>query len=299
MTMDDTAKDPTSSTNISCIALEMKRKNKLGRKARRKKKKAAAIEAVVSLHENGVPSSYTSTAKILPGDRDCPWPSAMEVCSLTEEDNVALVAQLGYVPGNAISVAAKVSDVFPTFNKEDSSPLVLKLYPLVLRKESDSTKSRRKRRRHVEGADDSLVEPFPTMFWVTHIRFKALISKIELRNLGTEYEKKLLNDPLLMEMMSRAHRAYGEERQAMISPEDRDYISNRGWDRALDGSKGVAGIRNHAAIKCLHAHAAHFWSGCQDNVVGKWVSEEVVALLNEQAERADPLLPQPSSNANE
>ena len=295
-----TAKDPITTTSISGVELEMKRKNKLGRKARRKKKKAAAIEAVVALHETGgAPASFSLAVQILPGDRDCQWPSANEVCSLTDEDKVALVAQLGYVPGNAVSVATRVSDIVPLCNNQDDSPLVLKLYPLVLRKESDSTKSRRKRRRHEAGADESLVEPFPTIFWVTHPRFKALISKIELRNLGAEYENKLLNDSPLMEMMTRAHRAYGEERQAMITTEDRDYISKRGWDRALDGSKGVAGIRNHGAVKCLHAHAAHFWSGCQDNVVGKWVSEEITALLNEQAQRADSLASNPSSNANE
>ena len=63
----------------------------------------------------------------------------------------------------------------------------------------------------------------------------------------------------------------------------------------LHTSGVVAGIRNHGAVKCLHAHAAHFWSGCKDNVV----SEEVTALLNEQAQRADSLASNPSSNANE
>jgi hypothetical protein len=109
----------------------------------------------------------------------------------------------------------------------------------------------------------------------------------------------LLNDPQLLETMSRAHRAYGEERQAMITENDREYISNRGWDRALDTSKGVAGIRNYGAVKCLHAHAAHFWSGCQDNVVGKWVSDEVAELLSEEARSRDQQVSTPSSNTNE
>jgi len=274
--------------------LQLKRKNKLGRKARKKKKKAEAIEAAVALHCQGRDPTDTSSTNdatiLLPEDRDSQWPSIRDVCSLTEDDKRSLVAQLGYIPGNAVSVAARVGDVFPTFYRDDSSPLVLKLYPLVLRKESDSTKSRRKRKRHHDDSndkDDTLIEPFPTTFWVTHSRFKALISKIELRNQGTEYEKRLLNDPQLLETMVRAHRTYGEERQAMVTKEDRDYISKRGWDPALDPSKGVAGIRNHGAVKCLHAHAAHFWSGCHENVVGKWVSEEVLELLTQQARQSD------------
>jgi hypothetical protein len=84
-----------------------------------------------------------------------------------------------------------------------------------------------------------------------------------------------------LESMKKAHLAYGKERFSMITSQDREYLAKRRWDSALDMSRGVAGIRNHSAIKCLHAHTAHFWSGCQENVVGQWVADEVLSLLQD------------------
>ena len=91
--------------------------------------------------------------------------------------------------------------------------------------------------------------------------------------------------------MKEAHQAYGEDRFSIITPEDGEFIKSRRWDSALDASRGVAGIRNPAAIKCLHAHAAHYWSGCSKNIVGQWVAEEVLCLLQEQQEETTTTLP--------
>lgn len=271
------------------------RRPKLGRKGRRKRKRIAEIEAaavVAAIGENSLPEQ--SAATIIPKDRDYQWPAVRELCTLNDTDKKSLIAQLGYYPGNALSVAARANEAFPeTIFKDDTSPLVLKLYPLVLRDESDGTKTRRKRKHQEDnkassgmGEDkvsnkDYLVEPFPTIFWVTDPRLRALISKIEIENRGSQYEKKLKNDTEALESMKQAHLAYGKERLSLIASQDREYIEKRGWESALDISRGVAGIRNYSAVKCLHAHAAHFWSGCQENLVGQWVAEEVVSLLQE------------------
>lgn len=207
-------------------------------------------------------------------------------------------------------------------------PLVIKLYPLALRDESSSTKRRRKRRREeieeesedkkkntdvaVKTADQPkttpLMEPFPTIYWVTHPLIKALISKLELDRLNVQFEQRLeeeaeskeytptekketIGEMSVLESMKRAHISYGKERRELLSEKDKDYVIGRGWYgdegttvSTLSASKnnsippfseqcGVAGIRNPKAVKCLHAHAAHYWSGNSDNVVGKWVSE--------------------------
>ena len=303
--------DPVAATKKSSeinihgdTSMVKERKRKLGRKGRRRRKRIAEIKAAAAVAAHQEASDETtgnnllpqqSAATILPQDRDHQWPAVGELCSLEDSDKKSLIAQLGYYPGNALSVVARANQAFPgTIFKDDTGPLVLKLYPLVIRDESDGTSSRRKRKLEedktlsgkVEEAESSkknhLVEPFPTIFWVTHPRLRALISKIEIENRGIQYEKRLQQDTKELQSMKQAHLAYGNERFSMITAQDRVYIEKRRWNSALDSSRGVAGIRNYAAIKCLHAHAAHFWSGCQENVVGKWVSEEVMSLLQEK-----------------
>ena len=220
-------------------------------------------------------------------------------------------------------------------------PLVVKLYPLALRDESSSTKRRRKRRRDQkeEQQDDikttgddedtasksksidtslataSLLEPFPTIYWVTNPLVKVLISKLELDRLGSQFEQRLVeggkeesksvgqqqheddrdkhdnsedtnnsnnnnsNAPSLttpLEAMQRAHKSYGNERFQLLSTRDMDYVKQRRWDEsAFSENCGVAGIRNPKSVKCLHAHAAHYWSGNSDNIVGRWVEERL------------------------
>jgi hypothetical protein len=223
-------------------------------------------------------------------------------------------------------------------------PLVVKLYPLALRDESSSTKRRRKRRRDQKeeqqddmkttGDDEDtaskskpidtslatisltpLMEPFPTIYWVTNPLIKVLISKLELDRLGSQFEQRLVegekeerkfvgqqqqhedgrdkhdnsqnnnnnnnnnNTPSLttpLEAMQRAHKSYGNERRQLLSTRDMDYVRQRRWDEsAFSENCGVAGIRNPKAVKCLHAHAAHYWSGNSDNIVGRWVEERL------------------------
>lgn len=186
-------------------------------------------------------------------------------------------------------------------------PLVIKLYPLALRDESSSTKRRRKRRREEDPQQSStatnekpiasesstpLMEPFPTIYWVTHPLMKALISKLELDRLNVQFEERLANEATPLESMKKAHKSYGKERRDLLSTSDRDYVKGRRWygDNAdswpLESPNttsippfselcGVAGIRNPKAVKCLHAHAAHYWSGNKDNLVGQWVSERL------------------------
>jgi hypothetical protein len=285
------------------------RKN-FGRIHRRRRKKVLAIEAAAAEAAAGKTPS-ASVNSILPQDRGYQWPAVKDLCQLSDKDRHALIRQLGYLPGNAIKVAARRKDYFPTLSENqrdngdagDDEPLAIQLYPLVLRHESDSTKSHRKRKQQQEvehnnsghpgpspisgSKKNPLVEPFPTMYWVTHPGFRAIISKLELarqnNNEGTirHFEKRLQTDPTALDSMRSAHDQYGQERRKVITQHDWKWIQERKWEEAFAVTRGVAGIRNPAGIKCLHAHAAHYWSGCKDNVVGKWVSDEVQALLDD------------------
>ena len=346
------------------VPIKGKRRN-LGRQARKRRKKYLEIETAASAFVAAATSAAnletsvlttTETTTVLPTDRSYVLEDVKT--ALSQVDRRDLIRQLGYLPGNALKVVARIEDAFSTEDLQrlftaatvttdandttttvcyDSGqtdertkkmatmiqnmmkePLVIKLYPLALRDESSSTKRRRKRRRE-EIEDDSteatnagqpqttpLMEPFPTIYWVTHPLMKALISKLELDRVNVQFEERLeeeevnqesdpstKKDVSALESMKRAHTSYGRERRALLSSKDKDYVQGRKWysdDEPTSATKlplakasippfsekcGVAGIRNPKAVKCLHAHAAHYWSGNSDNVVGKWVWERL------------------------
>jgi hypothetical protein len=337
-------------------------RRKLGRRARKKRRRNLGIqtEAAIAIANGAtlkavetpanekhtpvessplVDASNNVTTRV-PSDRSYQQQSCLKLSKLTEVDREALIQQLGYLPGNALEVVARVKDAFPKIDfmsdNEDTDhkssirsahenrskaavdavmdePLVIKLYPLVVRDETDGSKSRRKRKRS-EQQDDKLlpstaIEPFPTIFWVTQPRIKGLVSKLELDGMGRECEQWLKNSKQEIEVksdtvceqwlknskqeievksdtprqalsplasMKKAHLAYATERRELLLQEDWDYIQQRKWDKAYSMESGVAGIRHFESVKCLHAHVAHFWSGCQDNVVGKRVADRLL-----------------------
>lgn len=318
-----------------------RRANKLGRAARRRKKKLRDIDAAEHAIRSGAPSNQSEDVSCLPTDRDHVWPAVAELRKrspidatsytvensqwLSEEDQVALVGQLGYLPGNAIRIASRICNV-PFLMESDgsstkrskleaSSPVVLQLYPLAVRIEHSGGKAgrrfkARKRKRvptsnegdeqnevdqegldsGAEAADRWLVEPFPTMYWLTNPILRVLISKLEVKGFGSELERRLLVDSASMRKMERAHLAYGTERHSLLVDADLELINKRKWNSAFDiNTRGVAGIRNRSTVKCLHAHAAHFLSGdpgSSDNVVGEWVMEAVERLLKDAKNEA-------------
>ena len=128
-----------------------------------------------------------------------------------------------------------------------------------------------------------LIEPFPTIYWLTHPLLRCLVSKLELEGYGIQLERRLQNDSTAVQMMTRAHEAYGQERYSFLSESDIQLIQSYGWEKAFATSRGIAGISNDhhhrtMAVKCLHAHLAHYLShstGSSHNIVGRWVWEEI------------------------
>lgn len=280
-----------------------KQRRNLGRMARRRRKKASEIEAQSVLKKR----SDAGSSGILPTDRAYTLPSVKELSDLSPEDEKLLTDQLGYLPGNALSVVARLGILGCDTDEgvDRNSPLVAKLYPLAVRDECDGKKSKRKRRRvstntsaecvrdKSEDSDNqgfpssSVIEPFPTMYWVTHPYVRALISKLELEKLGTELESRLVKDESMIEKMKLAHEKYGRERHGLLTSQDKEWIKERKWEAAFAESRGVAGIRNRLSVKCLHAHAAHFWSGCADNIIGELVANAVKDKIRTSKEACD------------
>lgn len=210
--------------------------------------------------------------------------------------------------------------------KEGKLPTALQLYPLVVRNVHTGGKSGRKfksrKRVHGEIVGDStsqqkvdaenlakltelndavdtqdsimVLEPFPTMYWLTHPLLKTLISQLEIGTINNviEMEKKLKSCTKNLEQMKLAHKQYGETRWLLLTEEDKDDVRKRKWTDAVGSVRGVAGIRKHDTIKCLHTHCAHYlaYLGAQNevqnpntevNLVGKWVLEAVEEAVKE------------------
>lgn len=240
---------------------------------------------------------------VLPNDRSHVWPAVYERRTFhkwSKEDEVALVGQIGFLPGNVVHISTRAEAV-PCLNRKNDDnlhvPVVVQLYPMVMREKSSSDSSdgrrarSRKRKRPVEKSADEqvleekeipIIEPFPTIYWLTHPTLRAAISKLELETLGTKLEQRLASEPRSMESMKRAHDSYGRERRRLLTASDLRLVTERNWESAFVVERGVAGIRNHGSIKCLHAHAAHFLSGgpgSGDNIVGQWVMDEVEKMI--------------------
>ena len=353
-----------------------KRKTRPGRASRRRNRKIKAIqEAEAALFTSSSSSCAASAlaaaaegqdannSNVLPADRHRSLPGVLErrrdYCATaalsmgrkqvieddadTSLDDICpgderlLTSQLGFIPGNAVNVAARVEDcpnlhllkIIDRYSADTiidpassasasapSAPTVLRLYPLAIRdacpkrkyksrqrgqigaaedeKKNDGSDTKKSKTREsrdwvLDGDDDDneisgVIEPFPTQYWLTDPRLRMLISMLEISddcNVKT-MEAKLRSNPEYLQSMERAHKSYGEERWSLLTDADRKAVTERRWDGALGSARGVAGISTGKGVKCLHAHAAHYLAGCEDNLVGKWTIEEVGRMLKEK-----------------
>jgi hypothetical protein len=286
----------------------MERRNRLGRSSRRRKAKVRAIQQAEELHWNQiiVVDGNEYGKEDLHIDKVQPNHVSdnihgRETC-IHQLDQIALIGQLGYLPENAVAIVARVSDLLPLekyfYNRKEmyhDSPLVLQLYPIALRNcfsggKSDGRKFKGRRRgpiiepetSNLSESNPNLIirEPFPTIYWLTHPLLRIIVSKLEL---GEEcnvkvLEARLAKDEDAMQSMILAHNAYGAARWDMMTEADQVEMEQRRWKKSLDTSCGIAGIRKPFAIKCLHTHVAHYLSGgpgSDQNIVGKWVMDQV------------------------
>ena len=272
------AQNATHPTHPPLAPSNNKRPN-LGRAARRRRRKERDIQQQLVALSQG---TYTAPVSVLPDDRQRVGPAVEALRKKFEWsdcDDSELRAQLGYVPGNAVRVAARWKDYDPTAS--NNAPVVLQLYPLAYRRvyEGGKTDGRsfkgRKRMTTIvanSAEDEWLIEPFPTIYWLTHPLLHTLVSQLEVQGFGKVCEDRLQHDPHALSRMQRAHDAYREERLALwnASSPAEEAVAQHGFLHT-----GIAGMRNPAAVKCLHAHTAHFLSGCANNLTGAWVLEEL------------------------
>ena len=256
---------------------------------------------------------------VLPSDRSrlrAPVVETRDRLGWLPQDEALLAKQLGFCPGNAVRICCRwkhlpdrLRTCLPSNTKSSSSdkgddPVVVQLYPMASRDafaggKADGRKFKSRKRRKMNPTDATatnvssstveqkehrsaeVLEPFPTLYWLTHPLLKIWVSKLEVTGWGVELEKRLEQDTTALARMKRAHLTYGRTRMELLTPKDQMEIQARQWNAALEEARGVAGIRNHAAVKCLHAHLAHYLSsdaGSQDNIVGAWVVDAICEM---------------------
>ncbi|MDP2210451.1 MAG: DUF501 domain-containing protein [Candidatus Aquicultor sp.] len=107
--------------------------------------------------------------------------------------------------------------------------------------------------------------PFPTLYWLTcPVKIKA-VARLEDSGWAVRLIGMLSRDTELQAQLIQAQQEYGEARKCGV----RD-TAHPVYD------KGIGGVRDLEAIKCLHAHYAHYLvSG--SNPVGEMVAENLGA----------------------
>ena len=120
--------------------------------------------------------------------------------------------------------------------------------------------------------------PFPTLYWLLDPALLHAISDLERRGAIASFAERVAADPAFAAAVRRDHRRYAAERWALLSGADRLRVAAAGFTAALR-DRGVGGAGDDAAVKCLHAHAAHALAdraaGREPNAIGAEVLDAV------------------------
>lgn len=100
--------------------------------------------------------------------------------------------------------------------------------------------------------------PFPTLYWLTCPWLTDAVSSIESEGGVAYWAARLASDRALSERLLRADEQYRARRAALL-PAHQDPCAH----------VGIAGQRDPAATKCLHAHVAAALAGIDDPVGGE------------------------------
>jgi len=160
---------------------------------------------------------------------------------LTQEDARLIEVQTERPTRGVVSVAARCLA---------GHPAVAQCYPLIRK--------------------GSGVEPFPTLFWLTCPRLRREISHIERDGAITEIAAIIAGDPALQERLARDHEDYIARRWETLTEEDQRLVKEMGLAEQFR-TRGIGGMTNRAAVKCLHLHFAHHLAA--RNVIGELVAD--------------------------
>ena len=197
---------------------------------------------------------------------------------VTSNDEEAVREQLGYLPSNFVRVTS--------YTSVGKQPVAIQTYPL------NGGAVRRKTKAKGD------LTPFPTLYWLANAEISRGVADLERRGFVGVLEERLRSDASFVGDYIAAHEMYAEERWQSLTDQDRVMLEGSKAGEQIGEDSGnrndeitpgmVRMIRNSGiagrippfepCIKCLHSHYAHYRSGGEINIVGKWVGE----LLSEE-----------------
>lgn len=157
-------------------------------------------------------------------------------------DHTVVASQLGRAPRGAFEVSVRCSHGYPQ---------VIRVHPVV------------------EG------KPFPTLYWLTCPFLTREIGHLEAAGWVKQLEVRMKEQLDLRSSMYEAHQRICEQREQLLSSEEKAALAANGTLVGLDG-RGIGGISNWNRLKCLHLHAAHALA--DDNPIGDIVLHRLPAL---------------------
>ena len=170
------------------------------------------------------------------------YPAIGKRSEVGPEDLKIIARQLGREPRGLLRVARRCPA---------GHPQVLQVYPLMENKAG-------------------LLEPFPTIFWLSCPRLVRQIAKLEHQGLICKLEALIQADERLGARYASDHLAYQRERWSLLTEHDKLLVRRdpRWW--AAFWERGIGGLGELGRVKCLHLHYAHHLARC--NVIGEWIA---------------------------
>ena len=147
-----------------------------------------------------------------------------EVKSITAEQHLLVAALLGREPRGLRAIP--ISD-------EQGAPQVIRVASVVDAK------------------------PFPTLYWLVCAELRLRIDRLEAAGWIARLQQWVDVSVALQRAMQDDHAQHREERSGFLSNSERQLLSEKGMQAALD-ERGIGGISDPTRIRCLHTwYAAH------------------------------------------
>lgn len=113
-------------------------------------------------------------------------------------------------------------------------------------------------------------KPFPTLYWLVGAELCLRIDRLEAAGWIARLQDRVDTSKTLQQAMQDDHARHREERLRFLSDAERQLLSEKGMQAALD-ERGIGGISEPARIRCLHTwYAAHLVT---PNTIGQLVDE--------------------------
>ena len=113
-------------------------------------------------------------------------------------------------------------------------------------------------------------KPFPTLYWLVGAELCLRIDRLEAAGWIARLQDRVDASKTLQQAMQDDHARHREERLRFLSDAERQLLSEKGMQAALD-ERGIGGISEPARIRCLHTwYAAHLVT---PNTIGQLVDE--------------------------